>query len=278
MTEKINIRSTFLPDEGEVFVRVDMSQIEHRMCMMYCGTARTVEIANRHPNDYDAHTDNARLIFNKQEINKQERYLGKKTVHGAERQMGGYRMSESISKDTNGELFVHPKQCDNLLRAFYAAFPEIESIYFPWVEQQIKESGMLYDSWGGRIDLRNRRVDHDLLKEGYSWFLQVEAARWTNQYLFIPTSYYMQQRYRKPCSAQVHDEVIVSVPLKDAYHTALVMVAMAQQRRTIRGHVLCVPAGVTVGRSYGDEKGVEFKLLPGKEEFYRQLKEKGGFE
>ncbi|MFA5101047.1 MAG: DNA polymerase, partial [Candidatus Omnitrophota bacterium] len=215
---KVKIRETFLPDEGHVFVRVDQSQIESRVGYMYCGTPRLVDLANRRPDEYDAHTDNAALIFKKphDQITKDERYLGKKTTHGAMRGLAGARMSETVSKDTEGKLFIHPRQCDKLLDTYHAAIWELRAIYFPWVEQQIRDFGFLYDSWGGRIDLRYRRIDADLYREGYSWYLQVEAARWTNQYLFVPTTHYMMARYGKPCSAQVHDEIIVSVPLQDA--------------------------------------------------------------
>ena len=119
--EKINIRSTFLADEGCVMVRVDMSQIEDRMCKMYCKTPRMVELANRKPWNYDAHTENAKLIFGKQVIDKQERYLGKKVVHGAERKVQGNTMSASVSKDTKGEVFIHPRKCDKLI-LFYPFF------------------------------------------------------------------------------------------------------------------------------------------------------------
>lgn len=280
---KVKIRETFLPDIGEVFVRVDQSQIEDRMCKMYCGTPRLVEMANRRPDVYDAHTDNAMMIFKKarESITKDERYLGKRTTHASQRGMRGQRLSENISKDTEGKLFVHPRQCDRMIDSYLASMYEVRDIYFPWVERQIRDVGVLYDSWGGRFDVRNRRVDADLYREGYSWYLQVEAARWTNQYLFVPTTHYMMARYGKPCSAQVHDEVIVSVPLADAYDVAAYMVTTTEQTREIprgSGNYLTVPAEVTVGRSWGDKRAAEFKRLPGRDEFYQRLIEGGFFE
>jgi len=281
MTEKINIRETFLPDEGCVFVRIDLSQIEDRMCKMYCGTERMIELANRKPEVYDAHTENAQLIFGKQNIDKQERYLGKKCVHASQRKMQGLRMSESVSKDTDGEVFIPPRQCDALIRKYLDAMHEIEDIYFPWVEAQVRNVGMLYDSWGGRFDIRDRRVDDELYRECYSWYLQVEAARWTNQYGFIPASHWMQAMYQKPLNAQVHDEVMASLPLLGTYEYAKFVVKSFEQRREIptgSGNWLCVPATVTVGRSYGDKKATEFKKLPHKDDFFHKLAEGGFFD
>jgi len=279
--DKINIRETFLPDDGCVFVRVDESQIEERMCKMCCGTERMVELANRHPEEYDAHTENAVMIFGKpfDSITKDERYYAKKTVHGSQRKLQGLRMCESILKDTEGKTFIPPRRCDRMIHTYLDKMWEIEQIYFPWVEKQIQTVKILYDSWGGRFDVRGRRVDNDLYREAYSWYLQVEAARWTNQYLYIPTHWYVWGLFGKPCSAQVHDEVIVSVPLLKTYEVAQFMVQSTEQTREIprgSGNYLKVPATTTIGRSYGDKEAVEFKRLPHRDDYFQRLAE-GGF-
>ena len=171
-----SIRETFLPDEGCVFVRVDLSQVEDRVGKMYCGTKRMVEMANTKPWEYDAHTENARAIFGKQEINKQERYLGKKVVHASWRDMGPDKLSESISKDTDGELFVPAKQCSKMIGTFLDKNWEIRDIYMPWVRQRIIEDGILVNSWGRRFDVRGRRIDNELFRKGYSFYPQSECC------------------------------------------------------------------------------------------------------
>ncbi len=263
-----------------VFVR--NSQIEDRVCKMYCGTPRMVELANRKPWEYDAHTDNAAMIFGKphDQITKDERYLGKKTTHGAQRGLRGERMSSEVSKETDGELYIHPKQCDKLLDSYLDQMWEIRDIYHPWVRQQVRDFGVLVNSWGRRLDLKHRRIDNDLYMEAYSFYMQSEAADWTNQYGFIPGHYYMMRKYGKPLNAQVHDEVIGSVPFWEAYDFADYIKMSLEQTREIpkgSGNGLCVPAEITVGRSWGDKQAIEFKQLPGRGEFYRVLRD-GGFE
>lgn len=274
------IRETFLPDDGCVFVRHDLSQIEDRMCKMYCGTERMVEMANRRPEVYDAHTETARAIFKRNDITNDERYLSKKVRHGSQRGLRGARMSETISKDTDGKTFIHPKQCDALIDMFLDLEWEIKDIYFPWVERQVRDVGILHDSWGSRIDFRRRRIDDDLYREAYSWYLQIECARWTNQYGFIPAHHWMMGKYGRPLNAQVHDEIIASVPLMETWEYAQFVVKSMEQTREIpkgSGHYLCVPVETKVGRSWGDKKAVEFKRLPlCRDDFYHALK-KGGF-
>jgi len=275
-----SIRETFLADEGCIFVRCDLSQVEDRIGKMYCGTERMVELANRRPEVYDAHTENAKAIFGKERISKQERYLGKKAVHASWRGMRGDKLSESISKDTDGQVFVPAARCQKMIDTFLEINWEIRDIYMPWVREQIRGPGILVNSWGRRLDLRRRRIDDDLYRIGYSFYPQSECADWMNQYGFIPATWWMLQRFGWPVGAHVHDEVIVSAPLADAWEVAIFLVGALEQRREIpagSGNYLVVPAGITIGRSWGDPEAVEFKRMCGREEFYEQLK-RGGFE
>ena len=279
MPKLTSIRETFLPDKGCIFVRCDLSQVEDRIGKMYCGTERMIELANRRPEVYDCHTENAKAIFGKATISKQERYLGKKAVHASWRGMRGDKLSESISKDTDGKLFVPAKRCQQMIDTFLDKNWEIRDIYMPWVRKQVREVGVLVSAWGRRLDLRRRRIDDDLYRIGYSFYPQADCADWTNQFLFIPTFWYMMQRYGKPPNSQLHDEVIASVQIGDAWEVAQFMVLAVEQTMEIpRGsrRMLTVPAGITIGRSWGDPESIEFKRLPGRKEFYKALK-KGGF-
>jgi DNA polymerase I-like protein with 3'-5' exonuclease and polymerase domains len=275
-----SIRETFLADAGEVFVRADESQVEDRMGKMYCGSERMLRLANLPPWEYDAHTDNASTIFG-QDITKlpkaeykQKRYLGKKVVHASWRQMAGDKMSESVSKDTDGEVFIPAKRCRKLIETYLAKNPEIEGIYFPWVRKQVIQSGILYNSWGRPFDVRDFRIDAELYRKCYSFFMQSECADLTNQYAVIPGNTYMLARYNKPLAAQIHDEVVASVPPKEAYDFALYIKNAIEQTREVparSGRRVLVPAEITVGISlYG---GVEFKRLPSREEFDRKVGE-----
>ncbi|GAG22733.1 unnamed protein product, partial [marine sediment metagenome] len=79
------IRHTFLPDDGCVFVKIDLSQIEDRVVKMLTRSPRLVKLANLRPDEFDAHTYNAARIFkvSESDVSYHQRYLGKKAVHGA---------------------------------------------------------------------------------------------------------------------------------------------------------------------------------------------------
>lgn len=207
---------------------------------------------------------------------------GKIAVTGnSQRGMAGQRLCENIMKDTKGELYIHPKQCDKLIERYLENMWEIRDIYFSWVRERLREDGVLVNSWGRRLDLRGVRITEDLYREAYSYYMQSECADWTNQYGFIPATWWMVARYGRPLNAQVHDEVIASTPLADAWEYARFIVSSFEQIRMIPScqgalHPLCVPAEVTVARSWGDKRAIEFVELPERDDFYHELW-KGGF-
>lgn len=274
-----SIRETFLPDEGCVFVKCDLSQIEDRIGKMYCKTERMIKLANTLPNTYDAHTENAKAIFGKNDINKQERYLGKKAVHASWRGMRGEKLSESISKDTDGKLFINAKRCQDMIDTFLRVNYEIKDIYMPWVRERVRNDMILINSWGRRLDLHNRRFDDDLYRIAYSFYPQSECADWCNQYGFIPATYWMLEHYNKPLNAQVHDEVIASIPINETWEYAQFITNALEQWREIpsgSGNKLRIPAEITIARAWADEKCAEFKRLPdNSDEFYNTLSKKG---
>jgi DNA polymerase I-like protein with 3'-5' exonuclease and polymerase domains len=280
MTELKSLRETFLPDEGCVFVKADLSQVEDRMGKMYCGSKRMVELANLPPWEYDCHTENANAIFEKdiRKLEKAEykkfRYLGKKCVHASWRQMAGDKMSESVSKDTDGEMFISPKECQKLIDKYLKNNPEIVEIYFPWCRAQVQNGGICYNSWGRPFDVRNLRIDSELYRKVFSFYPQSECADWTNQYGVKPGNMYMIARYGKPLNMQIHDEVVASVPFEEAWDFAMYIKPMIEQTREIpkgSGRYLTVPTEVTVGGTlYG---GVEFEKIPERGEFLAKIKE-----
>lgn len=260
-----SIRSTFLPDPGCIFVRVDLSQVEDRVVKMATRAPRMVELANRRPEDYDAHTDNASAIFSISQgaVSKDQRYLGKRAVHAAQRGMAGKRLSESLLED--GYIFT-PKRCQIMIDSYLEKNWEIRDIYFPFVRETLMRDKQLVNSWGRVWNVEHEFFNADLYRRAYSYLPQSEAAGWTNHYGMKPCHWYIKDEgLKSSINLQVHDEVIVSCPLDETHQVASFLVGSLEQPRVIFENTLVVPACVTLGWNWAE--GVEFKHLPEREEF-----------
>ena len=261
------IRDTFLPDPGCVFVKIDMSQIEDRQVKMYTGKKRMIEMANLRPDVFDAHKYNASRIFscNESDVTYRMRDLGKKAVHGAQRGLHGKRLSENILNDT-GKL-VPIKECQRMLDAYLKDHWEINEIYFPYIRKIAWDNKCLTNTWGRSIWFEYDRVDDDLYRRLYSFLPQSECADLMNQWgVKEAWNLIKTHRMKTRLNLQVHDEIIASCPPDEAWSYALHMVWSLERPREIRGNVLRVPATVTVAESWKDKR-FEFKALPERDEF-----------
>jgi len=260
------IRGTFLADEGCVFIRIDMSQIEDRVVKMYTRQPKMVELANRHPSEYDAHTHNASKIFgiSEEEVDYDRRYFGKKVVHGSQRALGANGLSEALLKEG---YFKTPKQCQAMIDAYFKEFPEIYDHYFPFIRKLMMKYRSLTNTWGRVIHFKYDQFDNALYRRGYSWPPQSECADLLNQWGIIPAyKYVVQNRLRTRLNMQIHDEVAASCPPEEAYDYTMFVVKSLEQPRYYFGNKLVVPAEVTIGKDWKDSEH-EFKKMPSRKEF-----------
>lgn len=266
-----DVRKTFIPDSGCIFVRVDLSQVEDREVKMCTRAPRMVALANLRPNDYDAHTVNAAKIFgiSESDVSKKQRYLGKRAVHAAQRGMMGKTLSEKLLED---DYVILPKRCQQMIDKYLDANWEIRDIYFPWVRELMIRDRRLTNSWGRIWDIEYQLLDDDLYRRGYSWKPQAEAADLTNQWGMKAGYRHIKEFGMKTkINFQNHDEVGASCPLDEAYDWASFLVASFEQPRMLYGNVLVVPACVMIGMNWAD--GVEFKRMPSRQEFDKVARE-----
>jgi DNA polymerase-1 len=264
------VRNTFLPDKGRVFVKIDLSQVEDRVVKMLTGADRMVKLANLRPDEFDAHTYNASKIFSvsESEVSKEQRYLGKKAVHGAQRGMTGDKLSNELLADEDAPLVVSPAECQKMIDAYLEDHHEIRDIYFPSIREEMWNNRCLANSWGRIWNIGPfAQFDDDLYRRGYSFKPQSENADLLNQWGLLEAYTFIKvNRMKTRINLQVHDELIASCPPEEAYDYAMFVVRCLEQPRWYLGNKLVVPAGVTPARSWKDSE-FEFKSLPSRKEF-----------
>ena len=267
------VRSTFLPDPGHIFLEVDLSQAEARVVYVLSGNEDLIKLAQTPSWKFDQHIYNASMIFGikPENVSYDQRYFGKRTVHGAQRGLQGEKMSNELLKEG---YVLTPEECQAMLDNYMAAFPGIKT-YFDWVELQIMRYGELRNGWGRLWRVKHEKADSELYRRAYSFLPQSEVADLINQLGFIPMASVITSWEGARICAQVHDSLLVTCQPQHAWHIAKTMQYMLERERTYEGANGVVPLTIgcefKIGRNWkGDH---EWKLLPSEEEFNAKVKE-----
>lgn len=265
------VRGTFIPDRpDQIFLEVDMSQIEGRIVYVRSGDPKLIHLAKLHPTEFDQHTANAQLIFGTLSTDKGERllqrYLGKKTSHGAQRGLGGNKLAGEILKEMEGRVIRSGDECAHYIRLYLDGHPGIEHGYFPLVRKTLLRDRKLVNVWGREWLVTHERMCDDLYRQGYSWWAQSDAADLMNQCGVLPSMKLLSTTsIDANINAQVHDSLLFSVTPDDCYDLA-VFLGEHLTHELDYGHTkLSVPVEYKLGRSW--KGNLEFKRLPDRKTF-----------
>lgn len=267
-------RDMFLADEGRIGVEVDLSQAEARIVylLIYHLTRneKYLRSARLRPDEFDQHTENAALIFGKpqEEITKSERYLGKKTVHGAQRDLHGKKFSEELLKDG----YVRTEQeCQKMIDTYHRRVPELSGAYFPWIRRQINDYRMLENSWGHRLYFTYDRLNDDTYRRGYSYHPQSEVGIHMNQRGLIPMSRHLAHGNLGLLNVHCHDSLFMSLEPEVAFEATLFLVNSLEAPRRYCGVDFSMPCEVKMGLSW--KASVEWKRMPDRKTFESAMRE-----
>lgn len=266
-------RDVFIADPGHVLVEVDLSQAEARidyaLIYMLTGHQAMYDRARLRPDEYDQHTENASYIFNKPtaEITEHERYLGKKAVHGAFRDMQGKKLSDELLKEG---FTLDPLESQRMITAFRERVSGIDEL-FRWVRRRMIEDRQLVNSWGRRLLFTDDRLTDETYRRGYSFDPQSEVADWMNQFGLKPFYRYLDDLNRREgrvigsLNVHAHDALVFSVLPAYAYAATRFLVQSLEQPRVMRGVTLSIPCEIKVGHTW--KGSAKWKRLPTQEEF-----------
>ena len=262
-----------MSQQHPIFLEADLSQAEGREVLALTGDPEMVRLAQTKPWEFDMHVHNMAIVFettvdaldtlkktNKAEFDK-KRYIGKKGVHGAQRDMGGARLAGELLKDG---FVVSARQANGYLEAYHTANPAIRA-WFARVRETVTRDRMLTNSWGRRIDFTYDRLDDNVFRQAYSWQPQSEIADLMNQWGVIPVTRYCQQVLGRVPNVQVHDSLLISCWPKEAYGLACCLRDHLERPRLINGTPLSIPVEYKLGRTWAGN--IEFKRLPSEAEF-----------
>ena len=252
-----------------IFLQADMSQIESRIALAYTGDAAMLAIARSRPDEYDQHTRNASLIFGVPEadVTKDQRYIGKKAVHAAQRGARGKKLSEEMLKDG---YVITPAEGDRYIDIYMARHQPLERL-LQHVKREVVGRRALANTWGRVIRYDSAVINDELFREAVSFLLQSEASDLLLQWGLLPLWDFLR-RYPAGIDERlgwmhipVHDSLLVSCPPYNAYHIADFLRQSLERPRVYLGSELTVPVTFGLGRNWAMQH--EFKRLPSREEF-----------
>jgi DNA polymerase I-like protein with 3'-5' exonuclease and polymerase domains/uracil-DNA glycosylase len=263
-------RRLFLPEQGQVILDVDLSQVESRQVYAYTGDSELIRLARLRSTEFDQHRFVASLIFKKslEEVTPAERQLSKSINHGAMRDMQGLRLSETLEKEGH---HIVPEACDALIEDYHRAFPAIRK-WHQEIRKLLRRNKALTNSWGRIWDVRYEEMTGDLCRRAYSWLPQSECADLMNQLGFIPLWYWLKNEGMKSrIMLHTHDGLVISSPVEEVYDVAQFLCHSLESPRVYGGVELAIPVEYKCGPTWGD--GVEYKVLPSRDVMEAAAKE-----
>ena len=266
------LRSIVVPDPACIFLSVDLSQAEDRVVKMLTRAPRLIKLARLKPWEWDAHVHSATIAFGKidSEINKAERYIGKRGRHGANYDLHGRKFSDELLKE--GYTFTED-ECQAIINRLHGDAMEVKEVYHKETRKEIMRTRCLTNSWGFIIDFTYDRLNDDLYRRGYAFRPQSDIGMLMNLWGLAPLHRFLQQ----PCCREhtnglaininihMHDSLIISTPPEHAWEVAEFMRQRLERPLYYYGEPMTVWCEFGLGSTWEIEH--EFKKLPTRKKF-----------
>jgi DNA polymerase-1 len=244
------IRKGFIPDEGMVFVNRDLSQAEARLVAVLARCDRLIELFE--DSSRDVHTENASRIFRipLETVTFENRYLAKRVVHASNYGMGPDRLVQLVAEDaeTTG-VRIDYKQAQELIDKYFMLYPEIKSIFWKEVEDELRHTRTLNTPFGRKREFYGR-WDDKLLRDAYSYIPQSTIGDMGRKALY---NIYQELEVKQGiCEVllNVHDSVMVQCLPERVVEVSNKMEELMKFPLEINTRKLLVPSDCKVGLNW----------------------------
>jgi DNA polymerase I-like protein with 3'-5' exonuclease and polymerase domains len=267
-------RDMFTSDPGCIGIEVDLSQIEARIvyAAIYAltGDRDLLDKARCRPDDYDQHSEMAAKIFGKTSeqwdaLPKDERsllrYLGKTTVHAAQRDQGPKGLSDRLAKDG---YYYGLAECKRFIDGYRRALPGLEE-WFREVRRRVMADKRLMTDWGRILRFDYDRLDDNTYRAAYSFDPQANCADHMNQKGLIPFHWWLRDEKAGRINAHIHDALFFSVVPERAYGATKFLVESLESPYTYHGVELSIPCEIKIGLTMKGSHA--WKRLPSQTDF-----------
>ena len=180
-------------------------------------------------------------------------YIGKKTCHSANYDIGPFTFQFSILKDTNGALALSFRECREFLTFYKTIFPEIPQWHLE-TQQALKQTRTLKNLFGYPRKFF-QPFGEELWKAGYAFIPQSTVGSITN--IAITR---LQQRLDKhdptleglDLLQNGHDSILWQCPIgRERDIASIIKIELEQTFKTHRGEVFTMGSETSIGMNWG---------------------------
>jgi DNA polymerase I len=245
-----NIRSMFVAPKGSAFITVDYAAMELRVL---AHIAKEKSMQHAFNSGADLHTYTAKLLFNKEDITKEERQIAKTVsfliVYGG----GAFNLAETMR--------IPMDRAEGIIKNYQRVYPGVFR-YMEHVNEFIKNNGYAYTIFGRRRNLcdvgsKDRSVVNRALRQGLNFTIQSSASDILLCGLVGVFKRLKEAKLDARVVATVHDSLEIISSEKDLKQTLEIVydeLVNYPNLRNLFGINFDVPLSVDfeVGRSFGD--------------------------
>jgi len=254
---KNNIRSLFKAPGDWAFIAADYAAMELRV-LSHIAKEGNMQIAFNQ--GADLHTYTAKLLFNKENITKQERQIAKTVsfliVYGG----GAFNLSETMG--------ISVRRAEKIIKDYENVYPGIFE-YMEFVNNFIKSNGYAYTIFGRKRNLpdvysKDRAVVNRALRQGLNFTIQSSASDILLASLLGASRRFKAAKLQARPVATVHDSIEIVCPKEEVKETLTILYDEMVNYPTIKNIFnihFDVPLAIDaeVGSSFGDGEAILFE-------------------
>lgn len=210
----IEIRAAFIPEEGNLFLSADYSQIELRV-LAYLSHDKN--LIDAFLGGHDIHTETAARLFDVplEQVTSEQRQIGKRINFSVLYGMTPFGLSQ--------DLKIPFKDAKHYIDKYFAQYPGVSA----WMEQVIidtKHNGYVTTHWGRRryvpaIHEKNRPLYEEARRVAINTVAQGTAAEIMKIGMIQLDEALKKAHLRAKIILQIHDELLISVPKDEVVAT-----------------------------------------------------------
>lgn len=205
----IQVRAAFKAEQDKVFISADYSQIELRVL---AHLSQDKNLISAFLQQKDIHTQTAARLFDTEIVTNDQRQLGKRINFSILYGLTPY----GLSKDLN----ISFKEAKKYIERYFEEYPQVAA----WMKSVVAfatEHGYVETYWGRRryiptIHEKNRTLYEEACRIAVNTVAQGTAAEIMKLGMIAVRAALQKNFPSSSIVLQIHDELIVSAPIKDA--------------------------------------------------------------